>query len=45
VLVRKYNARKNYREIFKAWDENKKGKIDANNVENMCRKIGLKLNN
>lgn len=43
-LRKTYINRKNVGKIHASWDEQKTGTISTQNVYNMCKKLGLKLN-
>ncbi|KAL4512930.1 hypothetical protein ABPG72_017615 [Tetrahymena utriculariae] len=44
TIQRKYQQRKNFKQIFECWDEEGKGTINNKNIANMLRRMGIKCN-
>ena len=44
AIRRRYANRKNFKNIFTAWDEDSQGVLSVKNVYNMVQKLGLNIN-
>ncbi|EAR93445.2 EF hand protein (macronuclear) [Tetrahymena thermophila SB210] len=44
TIQRKYQQRKNFKQIFECWDEEGKGTINKKNIVNMLSRMGIKCN-